>query len=69
MDRREKSVIRGNQKELADDLILDEDFYSALRQNKLFSDGMIAKIKVDFTSKYSHFNILYHFMLSIDKYD
>lgn len=46
MNRRQKSALRSAHIKLADELILDEDFYAALRQNKIFTDSMIGLIKV-----------------------
>ncbi|KAL4217983.1 peptidase C14A [Mactra antiquata] len=47
MDRRQKSTLRGQHIRIADELILDEDFYAALRRDKIFTHSMIDIIKAE----------------------
>jgi len=46
MDKRQKSALRSTYRQLADELILDKDFFTALTQNKIFTDSMLGIIKV-----------------------
>lgn len=46
MEKREKSTLRSQHIKIADELILDEDFYAALRRDKIFTNGMLDMIKV-----------------------
>ncbi|XP_053383070.1 uncharacterized protein LOC128549709 [Mercenaria mercenaria] len=45
MDKRQKSTLRSQHIRIADELILDEDFYAALRRDKIFTNGMLDLIK------------------------
>ncbi|WAR17754.1 CRADD-like protein [Mya arenaria] len=51
MDKREKSALRSAYRQLADELILDEDFFAALKQNKIFTDSMLGIIKGERTPR------------------
>ncbi|XP_045181587.2 putative leucine-rich repeat-containing protein DDB_G0290503 [Mercenaria mercenaria] len=47
MDKRQKSTLRSQHIRIADELILDEDFYAALRRDKIFTNGMLDLIKAE----------------------
>ncbi|XP_060555656.1 uncharacterized protein LOC132716407 [Ruditapes philippinarum] len=47
MDKRQKSTLRSQHIKIADELILDEDFYAALRRDKIFTNGMLDLIKAE----------------------
>ncbi|XP_052810949.1 uncharacterized protein LOC128238752 isoform X2 [Mya arenaria] len=51
MNKRQKSALRSAYRQLADELILDEDFFAALKQNKIFTDGMLGIIKGERTPR------------------
>ena len=47
MDKRQKSTLRSQHIRIADELILDEDFYAALRRDKIFTNSMLDLIRVN----------------------
>jgi hypothetical protein len=55
MDKRQKSTLRSQHIKIADELILDEDFYAALRRDKIFTNGMLDLIKVNRKVPKTHF--------------
>ncbi|WAR17753.1 hypothetical protein MAR_032347 [Mya arenaria] len=58
MDKREKSALRSAYQLVANELILDEDFFASLKQKKIFTDTMLGIIKGETTDRKKVYKML-----------